>query len=341
MIKPDYDNLEYRLRHMSMQMLRQNQGISSYSETMSHWLADYLIQMQWSSNGYHNDNRDLTDYVREYFNRQIKMLMFDQNGKPFITSTFSPQRRLTQIFGLLLDYLIRICYFDNQSIFDTLEDHVFSAKSPMLGDAIEYDNLIQLTKQQFEGSHYDLENADPLTYRNLLRLAAFDLRYKSRNNDVDFNRLAEFDSRVELDSQLWDDLLCLYHRTTAFFDTFTSAATDIGSDMEIHSHYLTGEIDFYDPTSKTLIDMKSYGVNEFQGKVTERQVPTASNKLQQLMYRSLSNQSIDRLMLYNPLQDKVYYYNFSQSSKPFEQLSDKLIRLYDHERSRRKYFADQ
>lgn len=219
MIKPDYDNLEYRLRHMSMQMLRQNQGISSYSETMSHWLADYLIQMQWSSNGYHNDNRDLTDYVREYFNRQIKMLMFDQNGKPFITSTFSPQRRLTQIFGLLLDYLIRICYFDNQSIFDTLEDHVFSAKSPMLGDAIEYDNLIQLTKQQFEGSHYDLENADPLTYRNLLRLAAFDLRYKSRNNDVDFNRLAEFDSRVELDSQLWDDLLCLYHRTTAFFDT--------------------------------------------------------------------------------------------------------------------------
>ena len=86
--------------------------------------------------------------------------------------------------------------------------------------------------------------------------------------------------------------------------------------------------------------MKSYGVNEFQGKVTDRQVPTAANKLQQLMYRSLSNQPIERLMLYNPLQDKVYYYNFDHASTVYQQLADQLIQMYDHERTRRKYYID-
>lgn len=337
---PDYSELKTKLRKMPTRMLKQNQGVSTYSETMSHWLADDLVTMQWSSNGYRNDDQNLTNYVREYFDRNADTLMFDQSGKLFLSSTFSPQQRLTQIFGLLLDYLIRICYFDNQSIFQTLEKHVFSYQSPKVGNLIEYENLIKLTQLQFAGRHADLEHADPLTYRNLMRLAAFDLRYKDRNRNIDLQRLAEFDDRVDLDAELWQNLIQLYRRTTAFFDTFTSAATDIGSDLAIHSRYLTGEIDFYDPQSKTLIDMKSYGVNEFQGKVTDRQVPTAANKLQQLMYRSMSDQPIERLMLYNPLQDKVYYYNFDRASTVYQQLADQLIQMYDHERTRRKYYID-
>lgn len=323
------EKYEAKLNSTKLKTIDDICGVNRFADFAGMSLKDYLRQMNWVSQEYHNDDhQEVRDYLHQYQLRHQDTLTYAKDGSLYVTiKDFNVRRRLANIFGSLLDNLVRICYFDTQSIFDTIEKNIWHIKLRSVGDPYQIQMLLDIVRRSFQGKQYSIEDV-PYQERNyLLQLTAFDQRYRSQNytSDKMMQTYQYFDDQLVLDQQIWDDLTILYHREVSFFETYSNPSVLVGNDVKIHNQYIQGEIDFYDPESKTLIDLKSYSPRLFNHKLEKADIPTPSNRLQQLIYWRLSNVPINRLMLYNPIEDMVSYYVFKQPELQLGQTVDQIL----------------
>lgn len=322
------------LYHISENEMKHLNGVERLSSIAGQSLHDYLMQMNWQKQQYHNDDADISDYLHDYRLRHQETLFFANDHTPYIELGLNVKRRIANIFGFFMDYLVRICYFNDPSVIATFDDHIWHIKYRRIGEPEEYVKILQLVENEFKGKRVSIEDVSYEMRNYLLQLTAFDQRYRNQWNDqLDFDLLREFDAKLILDQQVWDDLTTLYNREVSFFETYSHPTALIGNDVNVMNKYISGEIDFYDQESATLIDLKSYGPDIFNGKKQTAVVPTDSNRLQQLIYWRLADVPVNRLMLYNPLEDAAYYYVFNQPELHLGNAVDQILNEFYQDKS--------